>query len=289
MNIILWIITSLFGSITDSIWKKAVLISKLPQSLFSVYWPIWGIVIIYSMIFFWNIDITILWDYKILFLIALIAIISYVVTILNISVYSKVKLSELLPYKNLDKIFIVLFGFILFYWTKNWTSITSFFITLATIFIIIFFSVDIKKISFSKDILKYFFVKFLESVIALLVWYIFLNYTTIEYLSVETLMFISLTIIVSILQKNSLKLLFTQKKEFYKYRLWAWFIWWFWFIIWLYIVETSWVLIATLLSFIWLIFQILSIKFIMKENPEKKQIILAFIVMFMIGIWYYFK
>lgn len=289
MQILLWILSSLFGSITDSVWKKAVLLSKLPQSLFSFFGPLWWILIIYSMIYFGNIDITILWDYKILFLILLIALISYLVTILNISVYSKVKLSELLPYKNLDKIFVVLFGFILFYWTKNWTSFTTFIITLSTIFIIIFFSVDIKKISFSRNILKYFLVKFLEAIITLIVWYIFIKYTAIEYLSVETLFFISITIIVSLLQKNSLKLIFTQKKEFYKYRLWAWIIGWIWFIIWLYIIETSGVLVATLLSFIGLVFQIFSMKFILNDNPEKKQIILAFIVMFMIWVWYYFK
>lgn len=289
MSIILWILSSLFGSLTDTIWKKAVVISKLPQSLFSVYWPIGWIIIIYSIIYFWKINVTILSDYKIIFLIFLIAFISYIVTILYIDIYKKVKLSELLPYKNLDKIFIVLFGFVIFYWTKNWTSVTSFSIILLTIFIILLFSVDIKKISFSKDILKFFLVKFLESIITLLVWYIFLQYKTIEYLSIETIIFLSITIIVSILQKNNLKLLFTQQKQFYKYRIWASIIWWVWFIIWLYIIEKSWVLIATLLSFIGLVFQIFFMKFILNDVPEKKQIILAFIVMFMVWIWYYFK
>jgi len=289
MNIILWIISALFWSVADTIWKKSVLLSKLPQSLFSVYWPITWIIIIYCIIYFGKIERTIFSDIKMLIVILLIAIISYSVTFLTINVYKKVKLSELLPYKNLDKIFVVLFGFIIFYWTKNWTSITSFIITLSTIFIIIFFSVDIKKISFSKDILFFFLLKFLESTITLLVWYVFLSYSTIEYLSIEIFMFLSIAIIISLLQKNNLKLLFTQKKEFYKYRIWASLISWVWFIVWLYIIETSWVLIATLLSFIWLIFQIFSMKFILKDNPERKQIILAFVVMFMIWIWYYFK
>ncbi len=289
MNIILWIITSLLNSITDSVWKKAVLVSKLPQSLFSVFWPIPWIIIIYFLVFYKNINMNIIYDYKTLFIIIFIAIISYINTFLYINIYKKVKLSELLPYKNLDKIFIVLFWFIIFYWTKNWSSFASFLITLLTIFIIIFFSVDIKKISFSKHILQFFFVKFLEAVITLLVWYIFIKYTTVQYLWIETIIFLSITIIVSLIQKNSLKLLFSQKKEFYKYRLWAWVIGWSGFIIWLYIIQTAWVLIATLISFIWLIFQILSIKFILKDNPEKKQVILAIIVMFMIWLWYYFK
>jgi len=289
MNIILWIITSLFNSITDSVWKKAVLVSKLPQSLFSIFWPIPWIIIIYFLVFYKHINMNILYDYKIVFIILFIASISYINTFLYINIYKKVKLSELLPYKNLDKIFIVLFWFIIFYWTKNWSSFLSFLITLLTIFIIVFFSVDIKKINFSKHILQFFFVKFLEAVITLLVWYIFIKYTTIQYLWIETIIFLSITIIISLIQKNNLKLLIQQKKEFYKYRLWAWIIGWSGFIIWLYIIQTAWVLIATLISFIWLVFQILSIKFILKDNPEKKQIILAIIVMFMIWLWYYFK
>jgi len=289
MSIILWIISSFLNSITDSIWKKAVLISKLPQSLFNVFWPIWWILIVYFLIFSRDLGFNIYTDYKIVLLILWIASISYFVTVMYINIYKRVKLSELLPYKNLDKIFVVLFWFILFYWTKNGSSFTSFFITLLTIFIIILFSVDIKKIHFSRHILQFFLVKLLEAINTLLVWYIFLKYTTIEYLSVETIFYISIAIIVSLVQKNSLKLLFTQEKEFYKYRLWAWAIWWIGFIIWLYIIESSWVLIATLLSFIWLVFQIFSMKFILNDNPEKKQVVLAFIVMFMIGLWYYFK
>lgn len=289
MNIILWIISTLFGSITDSIWKKAVEVSKLPQSLFAVFWPIIWILIVYCIIIYNDLSMSILTDYKSLLIILLIALISYINTFLYINIYKKVKLSELLPYNNLDKIFIVLFGFFLFYWTKNWTGIQSFFITLLTIFIIIFFSIDFKKISFSKDIIQFFIIKLIETTITLLVWYIFLTYNTVQYLSVETIMFLSITIIISIVQKNKLILLFTQEKNFYKYRLWAWIIWWIWFIIWLYIIQTSWVLIATLISFIWLVFQIFSMKFILNDTPTKKQIILAFTVMILIWVWYSLK
>ena len=289
MNIIFWIISSFLWSITDNIWKKAVLLSKLPQTLFATFWPIWWIIIVYSIIVFWWQKLTIFQDYKSLIIILAIAITSFFVTNLYIYVYKKVKLSELLPYNNLDKIFIVLFWFVIFYWTKNSTSILSFLITLATIFIIIWFNINPKKVKFSKDILIFIWIKVLEAIITLTVWYIFLKYSTVEYIAVEAVMFFSITIIVAILLKYNLKLLFTQEKDFYKYRLWAWIIWWTWFLIWLYIIETSGVLIWTLISFTWLIFQVLSMKFILKDTPEKKQIILAIIVMIMIWIWYYYK
>ena len=289
MSILLWMLSALLWSITDSIWKKAVLVSTLPQALFSTFWPIWWIVIVYSIIIFTGQSIAMLWDYKTILLVLLIAIISFINTNLYIKVYKDTKLSELLPYNNLDKIFIVLLWFILFYWTKNSTSLTTFIITLLTIFIIIWFNLERKKIKLSKSILLFILVKVLEATITLLVWYIFLKYTTVDYIAIEAIMFFSITLIVALLQWYNLKLLFTQKKEFYKYRIWALAIWWSWFLIWLYIIETSWVLIATLISFVWLVFQILSMKFILNDIPEKKQVLLATIVMVMIWIWYYFK
>jgi len=289
MSIILWIISSFFSSIANSLWKKAVLISKLPQSLFSIFGPIWWILIVYFIIFYNNKSLDILLDYKVVLIILFIAVMSYFITTKYINIYKNVKLSDLLPYKDLDKVFVVLFWFLIFYWTKNGSSITSFFIILTTIFVIILSNVNIKKIHFSKYILQFFFVKILEAINTLLLWYIFLKYTTIEYLSIETLFYLFTAIVVSIIQKNNLKLLFTQEKEFYKYRLWAWIVSWIGFIISLYIAETSWILIATLLSFIWLVFNIFSMKFILNDTPEKKQIILAVVVMVLIWVWFYFK
>lgn len=289
MSILLWIVAALLWSVASVLWKKAVLMSKLPRSLFAIFWTIIPIIIVYIIIIHSWLIIEMLWDYKTIWLVLLISLLSFISINLYISVYEKVKLSELLPYVNLDKVFIVLFWFIIFYWTKNSTSITTFLITLSTIFIIIMFSVNFKKINISKDIWLYIFIKFLDAITILIVWYVLLSYTSIQYLAIATVLLFTITIIVSLFLRYNLKLLFTQKKEFYKYRLWAAVIWSTWFIIWLYIIETSWVLIATLISFVWLVFQIFSMKFILNDTPEKKQIILAVIVMIMIWAWYYFR
>ena len=289
MNIILGIISAFFYSVADSFWKKSVEISTLPKPLFNIFWPATWLIIIYIIIIFSWMNIEIFFDYKIIWIIILIASLNFVLSNIEMWIYKRVKLSNLLPYSNLDKIFVVIIWFIVFYWTKNSTSLTSFLITLFTIFIIIIFSVDLKKLTLSKDILKFFFTRFLSAVNNLLIWYILIKYTTIDYISLDVIAFLWINILFAFLAKNNFIELLKQKKGFYKYRFWATIIGWIWFIIWLYIVQTSGILIATLLSFISLVFSIFSMKIILWDSPTKKQIILAFIVMLLIWIWYYFK
>jgi ABC-type multidrug transport system permease subunit len=93
----------------------------------------------------------------------------------------------------------------------------------------------------------------------------------------------------SIFLKNNFKELLQQTNSFYKYRWLALMIWQSWFILWIFIIESSWVLVASLLSFITIVFSIISMKFILNDNPTKKQIILAILVVLLIWIWYYYK
>jgi hypothetical protein len=108
-------------------------------------------------------------------------------------------------------------------------------------------------------------------------------------MSLNSIIIFSLYLILAILFKESFKSLLVQNKTFYKSRGLSLILWWTWFLIWLYIIESFWVLIATLISFIWIITSILSLKYILKDTPKIKDIILAIIVTIMIWIWYYFK
>jgi hypothetical protein len=71
--------------------------------------------------------------------------------------YSKIfkleKITHLLPYENLSKIFTIIFSFYLF----SDVSTITFFITILTIFVIILFSIDLKNLTFSKNILLFSF------------------------------------------------------------------------------------------------------------------------------------
>jgi len=289
MNILFWLISALFASLWASHRKKAIDISKLPKSLYILMWPFSGFFIIWTIIFFSWVDIWIYTDYKIIWLISIIILLDIVANFLEMSVLKKTKLSEILPYTNLDKLFIVLIWFFLFYWTKNSTSITTLLITLITIVIITLFSIDFKNLKVPKSILSYSVVMLCRWISVLIVWFIFLKYTTIDYLSVNLVFSFLWYLIVATLLKDSFKLYNKQSKQFYKSRTISLVLWWSGFIIWLYIVKNSWVLVATLISFVWLIFNVIAMKFILNDTPQKKQIVLAWLVTILIWFWYYFK
>lgn len=289
MNIIFWLISALFASVWASHYKKAVLSSKLPTALYMLMWPILGFLIVWLAIFFSWLDISIYTDYYVLWLVFIIMILDICANYLEMSVLKTTKLSDILPYTNLDKLFIVLLWFFLFYWTKNSTSITTLIITLITIIIITLFSIDFKNFKIPKSILSYVFVMLFRWITVLIVWFIFVKYSTLSYLSVNILFSFLWYLAISIILKNSLYLYLDQSKTFYKSRLLSALLIWIWLMISLYVVKEAWVLIATLISFIALVFNIISMKFILNDNPWKKQIILAWLITVLIWIWYYFK
>jgi hypothetical protein len=116
-----------------------------------------------------------------------------------------------------------------------------------------------------------------------------LKYSSITLVTISWVLELILFTSILIILKESFSIILKQSKIFYVNRLIATILWRSAFILWLYIIQSSWVIVATLLWFFWIVFSILSMKFILKDNPTKKQIILAFIVIFLIWIWYYFK
>ncbi len=289
MNILFWLISALFASLWASNRKKAINNSTLSKPIYILLWPLSGFFILWIIIYFSWINTSIFSDYSIIALIWIIILLDIVANFLEMDVLKKTKLSEILPYTNLDKLFIVLIGFFLFYWTKNSTSLTTLWITILTIIIIALFSIDFKKFKVPKSIIAYSIVMLFRGISVLIVWYIFLKYTTIDYLSLNMIFSFIWYLVIALILKNSFNSLFTQSKEFYKSRWLSLILWWWGFIIGLYIVKEAWVLIATLISFVWLIFNILAMKFILNDTPEKKQVILAWLVTILIWIWYFFK
>ena len=124
----------------------------MPNALFKMFAQIFGLVAIPVLIFFAWIDIAIFFDYKILLLIFLVTFFSIVYTLLHLHYIRNSKLSDLLTYENLDKLFTVVIWFFIFYWTVSWTSFTTLFIWILTIFIVTFFSIDIKNLRLPKTI-----------------------------------------------------------------------------------------------------------------------------------------
>jgi hypothetical protein len=289
MNIILWIVTSIMWSLWWAYRKKSSEFSSLPNSLFVLLWPIIWIIFIYILVFIIWINTEIFWNYYVIWLLILAWITDWAWAILEAWIYKKVKISKILPYTSFDKLFIIVIWFILFYWNNWYTSIPTLIITIFTVLLIIWLSIDFKKIKIEKVIIQYIFVKLLYAIATLLMWSVLLYYTTMDVFAVIILVYLSFHISLNLLLKKDFSLILKQKKQFYVYRWISSTIWRWSFILWMFIIQTSWVLIASLLSFITIVFSIISMKFILNDTPTKKQIILAILVIILIWIWYYFK
>ena len=257
--------------------------------MFKFFAYIFWFIMISCLVYFIWIDLNLLDNTTDIIFIFFIILIWTLNNLFQLKIMKQIKLSDVLPYDNLDKLLIVIIWFFLYYWTDKQTSLTTLFITLLAIIIIILFTVDIKKIKFPKIILQFFLFKTVRAFTVLSSWYILLKYSTITYTTSTWILEFIFMMLIAIITKDNFKSIIEQSKSFYINRLIATMMWRSAFIIWLYIIQTSWVVIATLLWFFWIVFNIISMKFILKDTPTKKQISLAFIVITLIWIWYYFK
>lgn len=289
MNILIWIFASLMGAIWSSYRKKAIDNSTLHNWLITLIWPVIWLIYIYLCVFIFWINSNIFYDNKIILLLLIWWFIDWIAALIEVSIFKKVKVSKILPYWSFDKLFIILLWFILFYWNPWYTSITTLLISLLTVVVIMLFSIDYKNFWIERDIKLYIFVKFLYACTTLIIWKILFEYTTLDVFSVIIFVYLWFHLFSNIIFKRNFKTLFTQPKQFYKYRITSSSLWRISFILSIIIIEKSWVLIASLLSFITIVFSIFSMKFILWDNPTKKQILLALLVICLIWIWYYFK
>lgn len=283
------------GVVLESIWwvsqKKALSASNnLSKTLFKLFAHIiWILLFILLMIFF-PFNYEILSDKSILFYIFLISFFTIVSQNFEIQVIKKEKLSTLMPYENIDKIFVVIFGFFLFQWNSdNVVSWTTMLIVCFTFFIVLLFSVNFKTLKFPISVLYYIVTKIIKGILILASGYILMTYVSTTFWLIQIVFTIIISIIISYLLRDSFKSLILQSKEFYKHRFFAVITWQIAFVLWLFIIESAWVIIASLLWFLAVISKTLSIKFLLQENPTNKQIILSLLVVLLIWFWLYFK
>lgn len=289
LSIIYWIIGVLFDSIWGSFWKKAIDSGNLSWVLFKLFSPlIWVIFIGIIIIFSWF-ESEIFKDYYMLWLLIFIIFLWYVKSLWEQNIMKNLKLSDIIPYSKTDKIFIILIWFFLYSGSSQETSITTLLISLLTIIVVISFSIDFKNIRFPKYIWSYLLIKLISTFIVIWTWYILLNYNSITYTALKILIMFVLCITTIVALRQSIKPFYNQSKTFYINRIWWTLICRIWFILWLFIIEKQWIVVATLLGFLWLVFNIFWMKRILKDNPSVKQVSLWVIVTIMIWIWYYFK
>lgn len=285
-----WFLTVIMDAVCWSFRKKSLDLWKMTSKIFSFFWDLfWFFFIIIALFYFWY-DKFIFENPFDIFLLFLISIFETFNWFLTIKIYKKIKLSEILPYENLDSLFIIIIWFFIYYNSDNPTSIITLIISIITIIVIFFFSVNLKKIKFPNFLWWYILSAVINAILVIATWILLFKYSSITYAWFSWFYWFLITFLLIILsKKEKIKIMFSQEKKFYFYRILSSVFWWTSWLIWLYIIKEAWLVVATLLWFLAISFNIVSMKLILKDNPTKKQVILAFLVTILVWIWYYFN
>lgn len=292
MNLFIAVLSTLFSSLWDIFLKKSLKynINLWNNDFLGQILPLSAFIFAYHY-FEFHFDTTLYLSGKILFFIFLSLFFYTIGRYLHAKIFRVEKITHLLPYENLSKIFTIIFSFYLF----SDISTTTFFITLFTIFVIILFSIDFKNVTFSKNILT-----FSASHLFLAIWNLIVGYillaTTKWGLGVTWYSFITtylvMWVVVFFIPFLILKW-YSELKNiqlwFYLYRGTSWFFSWFSWFLWLVVISYLWLSISVLLSFLWIFSTLFFAFFILREIPRKKDIFLTIIILILISLWFYFK
>lgn len=276
------LISTFLGSIATIFWKKS-LVFWVSKELFNLLSKSSIVLVTIVLYLFWYLDFSGV-NYYYISLLLLITIIWVIKTLMNQYIYSREKISTLMPYTNINKILSIVLAFFIF-WD---ISVISFIITLIAIAVIITFTIDFKSLKFPKTIILFAFWETVQSILTLLTWYILLNITWSAFFVISYIIWI-IFIWSIVLYKWQLKELSKIPTKFYIYRLTACHLWWIWFLLTVLVIKDLWISISILLSFLWMWMTLFLSLLVLKDKPSIKNVFLIVIVSSLVWLWYYFK
>ncbi len=276
------ILSTFLNSLATSFWKKALSFNA-PREFFN-FIAYFSIILISLALFFFDKLVLSDINLKIFSLIVFLYLLQFVIVQLNQYVYSKEKISSILPYQNIHKVLVIILSFLIF-WD---ISLITLIIALFTVLIIILFTVDFKTLKVPKSIKIFTFSQILETINFLMLWYLFTLISNVTFFIYSFILWIIFVWSI-ITYKKQLSCFKTLPKAFFKYRLIAAHIWWTSYILSLVVIQELWLSLSILLSYIWLGMTLFFSYLMFKDKPSKKDLSLIIIVSILIGVGYYFK
>ena len=205
-------------------------------------------------------------------------------TLISQYVYKREKISDIAPYENLNKILSIIISFFIF-WD---VSIISLCIAILVVVIIFLSSYDFKKKYIPKTIQIFSVNQIIISISTIILWYILLSISAIEYFMIEKVVAFIMLFTIIIISKDLFKFKDLDRK-FLQTRLTAALLWSISYMMSLYIISEFGVTINILLSFIFLIFILTFSYLLLWDKPTKKSIIVSIVVVILVWLWFYFK
>lgn len=278
------IITTFLDSISTVFYKNAANV-KMNNHLFQFLWNIGAFFIIFYFYVSGKIDLVSI-SFLLFLLIPLGIVIDFVYSKMEQFIYSTEKVSVIAPYDQLNKVFTIILGFIIF-WD---TSIISFAIALLLVWVLTLANINYaKKIVVPKNIKIIVIYNFLISAQLLVSWYILVSITEETYFSVHVFLLTALILIMLLRSKNIKKEIKKVDRTFMKNQFLYSFLWYLSFLITLIIIKEEGIVTATLLWFLWFISTMVFSWLFLKEKVDKWNILLWTIILIWVSIWFYFK
>lgn len=274
------ILSTIITSFSDVFWKKS-LNYNLGASIHSLCsYPMWILLVLYfASTGFDFLSIHIL----AIGIVAIILLIDIIREPIIQQVYKEEKISVIMPYLNLNRIFVIIASFFLY----QDVSYISFGIIICTIILIALSSIDIKSRRLPRSFWKILFTESWNPIWILLWGWLILNYSEIIYFNLYIILG-TLLIWYITLKKKQFKDLRWAPIDYWKYRFISSLGWISWFLS-LVVIKNLWLSISILLGFLGIASTLFISYVFLKDTPSKKDIILTFTVAILIWIWYYFK
>lgn len=280
----LWaIISNVLSSIDTVYYKKSLGVANLSNLLFSWLGELsWLLISVFLIIILWFDQSQLSWQ-----TILWIALIIWVVTssgYFDQALYRKEKVSDLLPYENLNSVFAIILWFLIF----RDSSVISFVISIIAFFVTIWFSIDFKNLTFPRSMKFILIVQLLCTAETLLTWRLLKNVPDKEFYIIYEVLVIFI-LFLPILFKWALSQLKHIKAKFYWYRFGWSMAWNISFLLYLFMVGEFGIVMSILFSFIWTWITLLFGYLFLKEIPSKKDIWMTVIVAVLVAVGFIFQ
>ena len=274
------LLSTIISSFADVFWKKTMSYNVKPFAHSLASFPVVVILCIYFLSTGFSLSSVEIVAAGTIFFILMLDVIK--VPVLQ-QVYKEEKVSVLMPYLNLNKVFVIIASFFLF---KD-VSYISFCIIIFTVLVIILSSIDIKNRKLPRNFWKIIFIEANRTICALVGGWVILEYSEITYFVVYGLIWFVVFLLLSIKTKQ-IQALTHVPKTYWKLRPIG-SLWWFSWFLSLVVIKNLWLSIWILLWFLWIWVTLIVSYFFLKDTPSRKDITLTFVVAILIAIGFYFK
>lgn len=280
----IWVfITTIFWSISEILYKRAVSISDIKSTFFQFFAELISIPVV-IFILCNNFNYSIFHNPLIIWAFALNAVLFTVNTNIGKYLYANEKISTLTPYFTIDN-FIIVFAWYLFF--KD-SSLISFIICIFAVIITTLFSVDFKNYSAPKFLWTVLIYQVVSALRFMMNVYVLKWITNLEFVALDQVFYISFSFL-AILYLWEFREIRKLTKQIVLTR-YSWYaIWFTCYFIDIYLLKEYWVIITTLFTFFGSSLSIALAYFFLKEVPLKKEIILWIIMIILVGLGYYFR